>query len=111
LREPPPGRCKITINEVIGEGGVDIPASIHVSGTALGCKKVEVTLSCRGGKKQSLAAADSTTGEWTADFRDIKDLECRCNGPVTVIAQCTEDPNCQDRFESKQLPCKRPGRS
>jgi hypothetical protein len=102
----PTGKCKITITDIHGEGAKDRPASIQVSGTAAHCGNVEVTLACRAQQQhQTVVVPVSGTGDWQAVFREFERLGCACGGPVTVVAQCKENPDCQARWEGK-LPCR-----
>jgi hypothetical protein len=86
----------------IGQG---VPASINVTGTAAGCKEVKVVLTCTSGKAREMVVPVAAGGSWEALFKDVKGLNCRCGRPVTVTAQCTENPNCVDQLHTDKLPC------
>jgi hypothetical protein len=104
-RPPPEQRCRIAITDVtaLGEGNMH---AVLVSGTALGCPTIEVTVSCRSGPGQTTTLSVSSDGTWTTKL-DLRQLECRCDGPVRVVARCTTEPNCTDVFETDRLPCRR----
>ena len=101
---PPEGRCRIAILEVVGIGDA-VPSIIRVTGTALKCKKVKVTVSCGSRETRKTETSVQANGHWTADIK-TEDLGCRCGKPVTVIARCVEDPECVSKFETDKLRCR-----
>lgn len=105
---PRPRRCKIDIATVTGMGS-PVPTSIHVTGTAVKCKKIELILSCRGHASAKTVVSVPANGQWKANLK-TDGLECRCGGRVSVEARCLENPDCRDRFETDKLRCGQPGR-
>jgi hypothetical protein len=106
--EPPrphPERCAITITEVVGLGERS-PNAIQVTGTAVDCKKVKVSIACATSETDKTVVSVPASGKWTAILKDIKALECRCGKPVTVIARCEDDPECVTRLVVEKLRCK-----
>lgn len=103
-KEGGPQRCKITIKEVVGIGE-QVADSIHVTGTAAGCNKVEVSVTCSTGKPHTVVVNVGANGLWTADI-DARNLRCICGKPVSVIARCAEHPECADELEEHKLHCR-----
>ena len=67
---PTPTRCKINIKEVRGIGE-QIPHSIQISGSAVKCKKIEVSVTCNSGENRN-------DGCFRRSGRQL-DGECRCS--------------------------------
>lgn len=104
-RRPPVDHdCEIRIREVIGIGGA-VPAVIEVTGTAAGCNQVKVTLTCTNQQAREMTVPVSASGHWTAQFKEVRKLNCRCGRPISVTAQCVENAACSDRFQSNELRC------
>lgn len=103
---PGPGGCEVRILEVTGVGE-PVPASIEVAGSAMDCKEVKVTLACTSGQTREMVIPVPASGHWTVHFKEVQRLDCRCGGPVSVTAQCTENPACMDRFHANELRCQR----
>jgi hypothetical protein len=97
-----PGPCEITITDVTGIGSPD-PGSVNVSGTAVNCTEIEVTLTCRT-QQTAHAVAVVSGGTWTATV-GTKDLRCKCGRGVKVTAVCKDDPKCVAEFVSENLSC------
>jgi hypothetical protein len=104
--KPGSQKCKIAITGVTGLGEPD-PKVIHVVGTASGCPKVEVIVSCATAIKNTAVVPVSASGDWIASI-SANNLRCRCGKPVTVVAQCADDPKCFDKFQSEALKCTSP---
>lgn len=100
-----PTRCKIAIKEVRGIGK-RILNSIQVSGTAVKCKKIELTVTCTSGENRTTTTtvAVKADGSWDVNV-DVSGLACYCGKRVSVIARCLEDANCVDRFDTDKLNC------
>lgn len=107
-QEPPrPQQCRVTVTEVVGlVSGGNAPSAIQVTGTAIDCSKVRVTVSCTTGETSKADVAVGAGGLWTAILKDIRQLECRCGGSVTVVARCADHPECVTQFEADDLRCR-----
>ncbi len=101
--KPGSQKCKITITSVTGLGAPN-PKEIHVVGTATGCPKVEVIVSCATSITHMVAVPVPASGDWAVNVT-AENLRCVCGKPVTVVAQCADDPKCFDRFQSEALKC------
>jgi hypothetical protein len=90
--------CEITIGDIrlVGLG----PVAIEVSGSAVGCASVLVSLSCLDATDGPFieATAAVTGGSWTAVFPDATDARCSCDGTTRIdafaVARCVTDPAC-----------------
>jgi len=91
------GDCRITVDEVRGEGVEGgWPRSVVVSGTATHCPVVHVAIRAEGSRGG--AEADATVagdGSWTVVFPN--DLKAECGTPMQVVATCTADRTCQTK--------------
>ncbi|WP_133117841.1 hypothetical protein [Burkholderia ubonensis] len=99
---PRPRRCEIQITEVTGIGSE--PTSIQVSGTAVNCKQIDITVHCRSAQTAHTVAAVTASGHWTANL-SASELRCKCGRGVFVKAFCVDDPNCVRVFETEKLSC------
>jgi hypothetical protein len=94
--------CEITIDpDVIitaTEGGEAF--AVTVSGTAIGCLEVAVTLKCGSSVYEETAQVDEA-GTWTREFADVR---CECGGLVLVDAVC-KDEECSAPTFSGTLDC------
>ena len=97
--------CDIDIEKVSAVGGPDRPEAIRVRGTAAGCERIVVTLSCRGDEEAKLLATPTPDGHWKVLFEDVEKLECRCGGPVHVRARCVENERCGAELDVGELRC------
>lgn len=98
-----PDGCEITITDVTGVGSPN-PTSIQVSGTAVNCNQVEVSVSCDDTATGKTVVSVSTNGQWTANVM-ARDLKCRCGGGIVVQAWCIADSKCINTFKGKLI-CK-----
>lgn len=102
--------CEININDIQLTGLT--PISIEVSGTALNCDMVLVTLSCidaTDGPFIDVTAA-VTGGNWTAVFSDTSEARCSCQQTTSISAfasaSCATDPGCAPPAPfKKELKC------
>jgi hypothetical protein len=89
--------CELQITAVVGvvpAGAVD-PSIVQVSGTAVDCAQVRVTLFCDGTEFGPVIADVDGIGSWSADFR----VEgCGCDDNVSVVVECVGDPTCATKF-------------
>jgi hypothetical protein len=102
---PPSNRCEIHIKDamgILGDPKSHTATSVRVTGTAAGCKKIQVVVNCVSGKGQ-VTAAVGTGGDWQADV-PLKP-GCRCGGKSHVIASCSDNPKCSDEFKQDELRC------
>jgi hypothetical protein len=88
--------------------GEEISHSVRVLGTATGCEKVEVSVSCLTQEARSTVASVSASGAWEATINEVRALECLCVKRVSVVARCVEHPNCVAELAG-ELRCEGPG--
>jgi len=100
--------CTIYIRDVFGEADAAGGLRITVVGTATGCTKLQVIISC--GARLTVETTVNTDGSWKAVFNGIL-AECKCDAPITINACCllpVTAQNCCASLTLRSLPCRTP---
>lgn len=95
--------CRIRIAGVQGKG--QGPKTIEVHGSATRCKSVKVTVSC-GRDSREVVVPVGAGGSWVATLDNR--IGCRCGGRISVVATCTDHPDCKDANDALKIDCDRP---
>lgn len=86
--------CAITVDHVKGTDVHDrFPATLVVTGTAVGCAEVDVDVSRQGVTSHEHGSATvASDGTWTCSLPNA--LKVRCGDTVTVTVTCAKDRSC-----------------
>src|SRR5688572_27015993 len=85
-------QCAITIHPVvINAADATGPTQMTVSGTALKCTEVTVSVSCTGMITRQ-ATPDPNTGRWTITLTtaEIRTAGCVCPGRIAISTTCSQ---------------------
>ena len=102
------GDCAIYIRDVFGETDAAGGLRITVVGTATGCTKLRVLISC--GADLRVETLVNPDGSWKAVLNGIL-AECRCDAKIIVDVCCllpVSAQNCCATLVLRGLPCRTP---